>query len=134
MNPVFSGRIEQGKVKLDNHNRYLVQISKLEGQRIELVLRKQRETRSDNQNKYMWGVVYEILSQQLGYETEEIHEIMKYKFLRATKGGGGQVFDLVRSTTKLNTTEMETYLEKIRRFASMELNCFIPLPNECEAA
>lgn len=134
MNPVFTGKIEKGKIILDNPNRYLVQISRLEGQRIEVVLRKQKETRSDNQNKYMWGVVYEILSEQLGYSTEEIHEIMKYKFLRATMGGGGQVYELVKSTTKLSTTEMETYLENIRRFASAELNCYIPLPNECEAA
>jgi len=57
MNPVFSGKIEKGKVILDNHNRYLVQISRLEGQRVEVVLRKQKSTRSLNQNNYYWGVV-----------------------------------------------------------------------------
>jgi hypothetical protein len=134
MNPVFSGKIEKGKVLLDNPNRYLVQLSKLEGQRVEVVLRKQRAARSNNQNSYMWGVVYEIISEHLGYSTEEIHEIMKYKFLRATMGGGGKVYELVKSTAKLNTAEMETYLENIRRFAATELNCFIPLPNEVEAA
>jgi hypothetical protein len=130
MNPVFSGKIEKGKVLLDNPNRYLVHLSRLEGKRIELVLRKERETRSNNQNSYMWGVVYEILSQHLGYTPEEIHEVMKFKFLRSFKNE----LEYVKSTTKLNTTEMETYLENIRRFAATELNCIIPNPNECEAA
>ncbi len=134
MNPVFSGKIEQGKVKLDNPNRYLVQISRLEGQRIEVVLRKQKSQRSLNQNNYMWGVVYEILSEHLGYSTEEIHEICRFMFLRSTMGGGGKVFDLVKSTAKLNTADFEVYLDKVRMWAAQELNCYIPLPNEVEAA
>ncbi|GAI94103.1 unnamed protein product, partial [marine sediment metagenome] len=36
----------------------------------------------------------------------------------------------VKSTTKLNTKDMEIYLENVRRFAAMELSCVIPLPNE----
>ena len=42
----------------------------------------------------------------------------------------GKMF--VKSTTKLNTKDMEIYLENVRRFAAMELSCFIPLPNETE--
>jgi hypothetical protein len=36
----------------------------------------------------------------------------------------------VRSTTSLNTVEMEEYVENIRRFAISELGCYIPEPNE----
>jgi hypothetical protein len=134
MNPIFSGKIDRGKVLLDNPNKYLVQIGKLEGQRIEVVLRKQKTSRSNNQNSYYWGVVLELLT-CTGYTAEEMHEIMKYKFLQTIKiipDKKGMPY--IKSTTKLNTIEMEEYLEKIRRFASMELNCFIPLPNEVEAA
>lgn len=132
MNPVFSGRIEKGKVLLDNQNRYLVQLSKLEGQRIELVLRKEKSKRSINQNNYYFGVVVEILADYCGYEREEMHEALKEKFLSAIPDDHG--LRKIKSTTKLNTIEMEEYLEKIRRWASVELNCYIPNPNESEAA
>jgi hypothetical protein len=130
MNPVFSGRIEQGKVKLDNPNRYLVQIGRLEGQRIEVVLRKQKTSRSNNQNAYYWGVVLEILSEHLGYTPDEMHEILKFKFLKTVKAD----MEYVKSTTKLNTVEFEDYLTKIKQWAASELSCVIPDPNECEAA
>ena len=133
MNPVFSGKIEKGKVILDNPNRYLVQISRLEGQPIEVVLRKQKSTRSLNQNNYYWGVVLELLSDN-GNTPEEWHEICRQMFLKSFKEVNGKEMEYVRSTTKLNTAEFEEYLEKIRRWAVQELNFYIPLPNECEAA
>jgi hypothetical protein len=35
-----------------------------------------------------------------------------------------------RSTATLSTLEMEDYLARVREFASMELGCYIPEPNE----
>lgn len=132
MNPVFSGKIEKGKVILDNPNRYLVQISRLEGQRIEVVLRKQKSTRSLKENNYYHGVVVAILAEYCGYEPDEMHEALKEKFLAAAMDEHG--LRKRKSTKKLTTTEMEDYLERIRRWAAQELNCYIGLPNECEAA
>lgn len=128
MNPIFTGKVDRGKVVLDNPNRYSVHLSKYEGKRVELVLRLQKSQRSLNQNRYYFGVCLEILSQHLGYTSDEMHEICKFKFLKTMKAG----LEYVRSTTKLNTSEMEEYLEKIRKWADIELNCFVPLPNECE--
>jgi len=41
-------------------------------------------------------------------------------------------YDLMfsRSTTQLDTKEFEEYMEKLRHFASVELACWIPEPNE----
>jgi hypothetical protein len=94
--------------------------------------RKQRSKRSIKENSYYWGVVVEILRDYFGYETyeaEEVHDGLKLKFLRIHEG---EALETVRSTTKLSTVEFEDYLEKIRRWASKEHNCYIPLPNECD--
>jgi len=132
MNPVFTGKIERGKVVLDAVNRYLVHISKYEGKRIELVVRLQKSQRSLNQNSYMWGVVYEILSHHLGYTTDEVHEICKFKFLRTTISNDSGAYDIGGSTTKLNTAQMEEYLDKIRQWAEVMFELRIPLPNEVD--
>ena len=85
-------------------------------------------TRSQKQNAYMWGVVYKIIGDDIGYTTDEIHQEMGKKFLSYEKDG--KIF--VKSTTTLNTKEMEEYLANVRRFATTKLSCFIPLPNETE--
>ena len=85
-----------------------------------------KQTRSQAQNAYYWGVVLDIIGKDLGYEPEEAHQIFTEMFLSYEKDSR----KFVKSTTKLNTKEMEQYLEKVRRFASMELSIFIPLPNE----
>ncbi|WP_333664731.1 hypothetical protein [Desulfobacter postgatei] len=89
---------------------------------------KKKETRSDKQNRYYWGVVLKIIGDDLGYSTDEIHQLMQREFLKYENKEN--VF--FRSTTTLNTKEMETYLENIRRFAILNLGIYVPLPNETE--
>jgi hypothetical protein len=45
MTPIHSGKIEQGKLILYNHQKYLAQLSKLDGKDIELTLRQQVKDR-----------------------------------------------------------------------------------------
>lgn len=128
MNIIHEGRVDKGQLHLNNKSRYLVQLSKLEGKEIELIIRQKKSQRSLDQNSYYWGVCIAILGDHCGYDPEEMHEALKFKFLRKGKEG----LETVTSTTDLNTKEFEDYLERIRRWASMELNCFIPQPNEVE--
>ncbi len=85
-------------------------------------------TRSQKQNAYYWAVVCKTLSGDTGYTSDEIHQLLAEKFLSYEKKGK----TFVASTTTLKTGEFEAYMEDCRRFASMELSCFIPLPNETD--
>lgn len=83
----------------------------------------------------MWGVVYKILSEHTGFSPEEIHEVCRHKFLKdwvllQKKDGAYTEVESAKSTTSLSTSDMEKYLESIRIWASADLGCFIPLPNE----
>jgi hypothetical protein len=100
---------------------------------ITISVSKKRNPRSSNQNRYYFGIVLRQLSDETGNTVDEMHEIMKQKFLLIEKCVfNDEIYEITQSTTKLNTAEMEVYLEKIRRFASMELNIVILLPNESE--
>ncbi len=131
MIPIFKGKIEKGKIKPETTDKFAVYLAKLEGKPVEIVVRKQKSQRSLDQNSYYWGVVIEILRDHFGYESEEMHEALKFKFLRTHEG---EALESVKSTAKLNTAEFEDYLERVRRWAITEYNCFIPLPNEVEVA
>ena len=93
--------------------------------------REEKPKRSLSQNNYAFGVVYKILSLELGYTVDEIHDIMKYKFLPRTIKIGDESIIVPTSTTQLDTSQMEDYLRQIREWAStLEPKIFIPKPNE----
>lgn len=95
---------------------------------------KELRIRSLPENRYYFGVVVKIISDELGYTREEVHEILKQKFLSEviflkTKESVKEI-RIPRSTTNLKTVEFEEYLSSIRQWASMELSIYIPTPNE----
>ena len=87
--------------------------------------------RSIEQNSYMWGVVYDMIADEMGITPDEAHQMLAKMFLKIKEiEVKGVIYAITKSTTKLKTDEMEEYLEKCRRFASMELHILIPKPNE----
>lgn len=95
------------------------------------------KARSNPQNRYYWGCVIQTLSDETGYDLNEMHEIIKHKFLteqRIVKGTKGQIIQVSMSgsTTSLDTKQFEDLMSKIRIWASRELSIFIQEPNEAE--
>lgn len=130
--PVFLARVDHtGRIKPDRGHAFLSYVKGFAGQVVEVVVRRPRKHRSDRQNRYYWGVLIAILAEHCGYTSEELHEALKWKFLRVEADGP---LPTVRSTTSLSTVEFEEYLEKVRIWASTDLDVYIPLPNEVEAA
>ena len=126
--PVFAGLVKNGKVLLDLRSEFDSYASSFEGKRVQLVLKKYKTQRSNEQNKYYWGVVVKILADYFGYFPEEMHNALGYKFLLISDGA----LPRVRSTTDFTTTEMEIHLEKIRIWALTEYDVKIPLPEKVE--
>lgn len=121
----FFGKIENKKFigKID--------LSSFEGKKVVIEVTEHKRTRSDLQNRYYWGVVLKYLSDETGHTQEELHEIMKLRFLKPVAMiFNGVAYNIAPSTTKLNTGEFSTFIEQIRDFASAELSCYIPSPDE----
>ncbi len=93
-----------------------------------------KPTRSLLQNKYYWGVVIKMLSAEIGYEPEMMHEYMKDEFLPKTSYGMPDGHDFIRtlSTTTLSTKDFDWYIQKIRIWADNFLSLNIPLPNQTQ--
>ena len=79
----------------------------------------------------MWFLLT-ILQNENGDDKYDWHIYLGNKFRRDTKEINGELVEYVKSTTKLTTIEFEDYMEKIRVFASREMGCFLPKPNETE--
>jgi hypothetical protein len=122
----FRATVQNGKWLLFEPDKFRIHCSQFEGQEIGIIVEKFRKPRSNNQNAYYWGVVLSILAKQFGYSEDEMHEALKQLFLTDKT----QVIPKVRNTSSLNTLEMEDFLSRVRTWASLEHNCYIPLPNE----
>ena len=122
---------DKGKLILGNPDHFKSELQKLKGKnRVFIVVDEEKPSRSNNQNKYYWSVVIGTLSNELGYTADEMHEVLKEKFLpkKEVELLGDKI--KIGSSAKLKTDEFEKYLEDIRRFAAEKLNIIIPLPNE----
>ena len=95
---------------------------------------KELRLRTTPQNRYYYGVVVTLLSDHTGYSKNEIHEMLKNKFLTeviAIKTPKKLLLErTTRSSTELTTAEFEEYLSQITQWAAEELSVVIPEPND----
>jgi len=94
--------------------------------RYDVTIKTYRKNRSAEQNSYLRGVVYKKISEYTSYTDDEVHQLCAEEFLSYEKNGK----KFVKSTTRLDTAEMENYLSRVRMWASTNLSLYIGLPNE----
>jgi len=126
MTPKLKGKIENGVILYQEQELKEKWVKSLEGKEVSVVIKKYKKNRSGSQNKYLWGGVYRTISDFTGYETEDLHNHFKAHFLKKKVGELTTTY----STSGLNTKEFTEYIEKIKRFASIQLELKIPNADE----
>jgi hypothetical protein len=129
----FSGEIRDGRAHVSDSNRerfdsYIKHEFK-NGDRIWISVGRlsDKKIRSIESNNYYWGVVVHMLSQETGYEKDEMHEALKLKFLQWEPLEG---IPTTVSTTKLSSDQFAEYIERIKRWAAIDLGVYIPSTSE----
>jgi hypothetical protein len=118
--------------------------------KIKLTVERYRNDASTQQHRYLWGVIYVCLGEYFGLDAyeynREIHQPLKAMFLgykKVTQRTAYKIFgktmnvvesDVVElvSASDLDTAEMTTYIDNVRRWALKEHNIDIPAPNEVD--
>ena len=131
MTPIFYGIVQNGKLKLDKRDRFDKYLNTLKG-RVMLTLQRStpKTERSTAQNRYYWAVIVKMVSEEMGIIPDDAHDFMKRLFLKRGVDFKGKRYEVVGSTTSLDTIKFEEYTSKCREWASVELNLVVPLPNE----
>lgn len=130
--PKFFGKKIDGHFKFDRgeENRYHAYLYKVknDAEMFMVLGHKTKITvRSEQQNRYYWGVVVDLLAAHTGYTSDEMHEALKMKFLRITLPN---LPDTVQSTARLTKDQFSEYIEKIQKWAATEMGCMIPDANQ----
>jgi hypothetical protein len=124
MTKIWNGKIEKGKLKLNDQESFRIFINNSKDRQIELILRSPKKIRSQQQNKYYWVCIVTPIANHLGYPVEEMHGILKYEFASKLD---------TNTTTDMSTIEFsEYYIKWIRDWALSEHELYLPEPNEVE--
>lgn len=140
LSPLVYGEVRGGKLKADDPALLVAAFRCHEGKRVSLEVKRFQKRRTDPQNDYYWGVIVLLAGQAMGYEPkisqdkDAVHEILKwncnFEMRIVGRGADRKEMQAPRSTADLSTAEFEAYCERCRNWASVELNLYIPLPNE----
>lgn len=134
--PSFAAIVtEHGKLKMGDFQRAEMDrwLATLKGNAVVISVKREHATRSNQQNRYWWGVVVPLIAEHLGYTTDEMHEALKYKFLRTEAEAAPTDLPKIRSTASLDTKEFTALIENVITWAGAEFGVEIPLPNEVAA-
>jgi hypothetical protein len=131
--------LKAGEIVFNGQDRkyWLDMLSKQKDGEYLLILKKKKKQRSHEQLKYLWSVVYDMISKETGMSREEIHEAMKYRFLYemrriVNKDKTVSALKTVKSISDLgdvDTNEMFDYIENVRQWAASFLGIVIPDPS-----
>jgi hypothetical protein len=134
------GKIQAGQLKISYRDRFIEAIKAWPDCRVTLILTKQFNRRSLEQNAYLHGVVIPEIRLgmiEAGYSpaecsTEAVKDFLKFRFAKKelVNEKTGEIIETVQPTSQMNTAEMTDFIEEVRRFASEYLNRYIPSPNE----
>lgn len=123
---IHYGRVKSGKVNFVAAMAWAREVRSLEGQEVEVTIRKRRTQRSLKQNRAYFGLIVSAIAEHCGYTKDEAHEALAWRFLRL--GEPDAPLPTRRSTADLTTKEFENYTAQVKQFAAEELGLFIPDP------
>jgi len=120
------GTVKNGKLILNNERRFNDNLNIFEGEDIEIRIKVRTNNRTTEQNSLYWKWI-NIMSEETGFTKEEMHELVKYKFLKRTSINNKGVEEVkLKSTTTLSVKEFTKLMDDILYWSNNTLNINLP--------
>ena len=131
MKLTYYSNVKDGKLQKNVSLQIAEEIKHFEGKRVEITVQKLKSTRSTQQNR-LWWLYVTIIAKEIGYDKNEMHEILKFKFLKKEKVDErtGEIFEYIGSTAKLNKSDFADMVTDLIRYAAETFDIILPLPGE----
>jgi len=110
----FYGEVKDNKLVTEHRESMQQHIESLNGKHIEIKINIRKLSRSENQNRYYWGVIIPTLKKEL--KTDRVHSILKHRFLSETFSYNGPEYIEyieIKSLNDLTLNEFKDYINYI---------------------
>ena len=111
------------RLRLYSEKFYQHQINKFKvGDKVSIYLTNKRPKRTEQQNRYYWGVYLPLIAEKTGEgDLDSLHTLFKGKFLtQGIKKVLGHATRITKSTTELSTSEFCEYIMNIENLTQVE--------------
>ncbi len=119
------GRVKNGIIQIQRF--FQQDLEKAEGKPIEIKILEDSKTLQ--QTRYLFGIVFKIIAEDKGYTLEEIAYIYKEKYLRYSKEKDGKTYWFTKGISELDKVEMAKFIDQVIMHAQSELGLIIPEPD-----
>ena len=117
--PVWHGAVDKdGKLHLQEIGLYTAWIGRLSNQTVTLTIKRATRRKSKQQGGYLFGIVYPVIADELGYrdyEIEQVHDAVMRE-LRGLQPDPNPL-KLRHSLATMNHEEVSAYIEDVRHWA-----------------
>lgn len=132
--PRFTGIVRNGVVYCHTPGDFKKHIAALEGKEVEIVIGKVKKAGTSNQMRYLYGVVFKIISEHTGYDVEEVKEVLKQELLSPAKiieivnreTGEAYYHSIYPSLTDLSKEDLSRFIDDSIRLAAQHWGLEIP--------
>lgn len=133
MELTYYSDVKEGKLQNNVRQKIAQELPHFNGKRVEIIIRKLTKKRSQQQNK-LWWVYVDIIRKELGYDKDEMHEILKMQVnpLEKVNEKTGLVMTYGGSTKDLKVSEFMELIERLVRWSAENLDIALPMPNEMQ--
>lgn len=125
----FAGEIVREKLSSNNRLKinstafYQHQLNKMKpGDQVSIYITNKKPKRTEQQNRYYWGVYLPLLAQETGEpDVDRLHTLFKGKFLTTSIDDVlGEKVRMTKSTTDLSVGEFNDYIVSIHALTNVE--------------
>lgn len=129
---IGQGNVVNGVLTIRNRRIFDAELTTLSGE-VDITIKKSGRGRTNQQNRYYWGVVVPLVKKSLNdlgneLNDEDVHEFLKHKFNPKDIILMEETFNYGASTTQMSTLDFMEFIDKIQRFAAVYLSLEIPDP------
>lgn len=129
--PKWTGIVDaDGKLRVDSRELFLQYLKRLANSPIELVIKKAGRSKSTNQLGYLFGVLYPVIAEDIGYreyEVDAVHDAI-VREIRGLKPEPNPL-KLRWSLREQDHEETSRYIEDVRHWAVTEFGIVTPDAN-----
>lgn len=110
----FRGSIKNGVLVYDNERYARTIISSYEDTpKVRVIIEKERGDKTNNQLRYLYGVVYKLICEYTGFHEDELDAAMKSKYLRTKMQWRGGDLTIIKDKRNLTSDEMGEYIQRV---------------------